>query len=82
MRRQRNRHYFKSIQSKFREKDKLVFACLRPQEKLPIKKCYVIVVKRRQEKSDRKACVSMHVQSNGLLVKTYYLNFFDFAKAP
>ena len=36
VRRQQNRHYFKWIQSKIREKEKFVVACLRPQAKLSI----------------------------------------------
>ena len=42
MRRRRNRHYFKWIQSKLREKEKFVVGCLRPQKKLPIRKFVVL----------------------------------------
>ena len=33
-----------------------------PQEKLPIRKFYVLVVQRRQRKTGRKACIIMQVQ--------------------
>ena len=51
------------------------------RKKLPTRKFRGATAK----KSDRKACVIMHmqsVQSNVWLVKTHCLNFFDFAKAP
>ena len=48
MLRQQNRYYFKRFQSKFKEKEKFVVACLSPHEKLAIRKFYVLVVQRRQ----------------------------------
>ena len=63
----RNRHHFKLMKSKFKGKEKFVAACLRPQEKLPIRKLYVfIVVAYRKGASCSKL---MHVQSNVFLVR-------------
>ena len=69
MKRQKNHHYFKWIQSKFKEKEKLVVACLGSQEKLPTPKFYVLVV-------------MMHVQSNVLLVKTHCLDVLTLLELP
>ena len=88
MRRQRNLHYFKWIQSKFRKKEKIFVACLRSQEKLLIMKFYVLkflglAVKQRQRnptKMRASPCTCRVISV--LLVKTHWLNFLTFQKPP
>ena len=89
MRRQRNLHYFKWIQSKFREKEKIFVACLRSQEKRLIRKFYLLkflglaVQQRQINPTEKRASPYTSLQSNQcLLVKTHWLNFLTFQKAP
>ena len=50
----KSRYYFKWFQSKFKDKEKFVVACLSPQEKLAIRKFYVLVVQQRQRNPTEK----------------------------
>ena len=50
----KSRYYFKRFQSKFKDKEKFVVACLSPQEKLAIRKFYVLVVQQRQRNPTEK----------------------------
>ena len=88
MRRQRNLHYFKWIQSKFREKEKIFVACLRSQEKLLIRKFYVLkflglaVQQRQRNPTEKRASPCTCRVISVLLVKTHWLNFLTFQKPP
>ena len=65
----KSRYYFKWFQSKFKEKEKLVVACLSPHKKKVPSENFMSW-SCRDGKEIRKACIIMRAQSNVLLVKT------------
>ena len=84
MRRQRNHHYLKWIQSSLEGKKNLI--CCRlftASKKIPIREFYSLIEQQRQINPTKKACAIVHVQSvqsNLMLVKNKCFNFLTLLK--
>ena len=84
MRRQRNHHCLKWIQSSLEGKKNLI--CCRlftASKKIPIREFYSLIEQQRQINPTKKACATMYVQSvqsNVMLVKNKCFNFLTLLK--